>query len=551
MLLSDSERQQFRLEPTPAVVQAARDTIRKHEGAIEELEGHIQGLVDQIRHLRYDQAKHRAKIERCHGLITLARRLPEELLIKIFRHCVDGGWTRAPVVVSHVCSAWRRAAQAPVLWSHIYARCDDPNVLERMRFWLKMARGVELHITVTASRRTPRWQVEHVMAPLKAHSGQWGSLRIETASLQHAGLIMAQCDGIMPVLRTLEFYTEMADVDDAFGVTDLTQLPETFGQNQAPRLRTVTYISNIIPAVPVFPTHITGLTLEVRESPEERPLSAAMIMEVLEPLVELRNLTFTMPLNYEQPYVPEGDPERVVSLPNLTTLTLYGPTDLNGLLTHLHAPSLCNLHLRSLEDAGYRQQPIGPSLTRFLEQSAPPLALLELHDIDLTPETFATVFAALPRLRELRLHESSISDGTLALLNGPRGLCPRLARVDLRWCGLLHGRALVDLVRSRLVVDDLAGTVSDPIVEVGVINCCFVEEGDVLDLARMTVCRIITRGGDDHCRECFLCREVRHADGLGFAGVRDCCSNGRYRTRFRLRHMAELLEREGDFRLVL
>ena len=40
-----------------------------------------------------------------------------------------------------------------------------------------------------------------------------------------------------------------------------------------------------------------------------------------------------------------------------------------------------------------------------------------------------------------------------------------------------------------------------PIEEVGVVNCAFVREEDVLDLARMTVCRIVMRDGDDYCRK--------------------------------------------------
>ncbi|EMD41018.1 hypothetical protein CERSUDRAFT_80667 [Gelatoporia subvermispora B] len=187
---------------------------------------------------------------------------------------------------------------------------------------------------------------------------------------------------------------------------------------------------------------------------------------------------------------------------------------------------------------GYRQQPIGPSLQAFIEGSLPPLELLELHDIDLSPEAFAAVFSALPTLRELRLHESSISDGTLQLLSAPHGLCPRLTRLDLRWCGLMSGRALVELVRSRNIVDLEHGAapsaIADPIAEIGVINCCFVRERDVLDLAGLTVCRVVMRETDDYCRSC------------------DCCGNKRYRTRFRLRHMTNLsLEEAANIRLIV
>ena len=449
MYLSPAERHQFRVEPTPEVIQGAEATIRTHEDQIAALEDRIGGLLVEVRNLRYDQAKHRAAIERCRGLITLARRVPDELLIKVFGHLVADGWTRAPVVVSHVCSAWRRAAHAPTVWSHVYVNCDDANVYERTKFWLRMAEGADLHVTVTASWRIPHWQVKQLMGILIERSPQWRSLKIETDSLRHAELILEQCTRTLPELRTVVIKTNAVDSVDA-GVSDLRILREQFTTEHAPRLARVEYTSPVVPAEPIFPAHITGLAMEIHDSPAHRPLSAASLMDILAPLTCLHTLALTMPLLYDHAFVPSPDPERAVSLPLLTTLTCYGPTDLNELLPHLHTPALRALHLRSLEDLGYRQQPIAPSLLRFLAHAAPPLELLELHDIDLAPDAFAAVFEALDgSLRELRLHESSISDATVRLLHGPRALCPKLARVDLRWCGMLQGRALVDLVRSR------------------------------------------------------------------------------------------------------
>ena len=557
MFLSDSERLQYRLEPTPEVIQSAWNTIAGHESAIGDLEDRIQGLLNQVRDLRYDQAKHRAAIERCKGLVTLARRLPEELLIKIFEHCVEDGWTRAPVVVSHVCSAWRKAAHAPKVWSHVYANGDDPKALERTRFWLERAKGANLHVTVVATWRIPTRPIMELMAILVERSAQWRSLKIETDSLHHADIILAECTKPTPELRSVDIRTAALDAQDSDGVSDLTRLADKFNADFAPRLTSASYVSTIVPAVPIFPTHLTNLVLEVKESPSHRPLSAEAIIGVLERLPELRALSLSMPLMYEHEFVAEVDPDRVVSLPMLDTLTLYGPTDLNEILTRIQAPALRELYLRSLEDLGYRQRPIGPSLARFIEISTPPLRLLELHDIDLDPETFEACFAALPGLRELRLHESSISDATVQLLNGPRGLCPRLTRLDLRWCGHLRGRALVDLVQSRHVVDDLTGPVADPIEEIGVINCCFVTEDDVLDLARMTVCRLVTREVDDYCRKSAQC--VRFDDvemtvtgpGPVIVGTCGCCANQRYRTRLRMQHVSELIHRKAGIRLVL
>ncbi|KAI0822963.1 hypothetical protein BC628DRAFT_1541136 [Trametes gibbosa] len=550
MHLTDEERCQYRLEPTPEVVEAAWATIHSHEAAIGDLEARIQGLLSDLRDLRYDQAKHRAAIERSIGLITLARRLPEELLIRIFTLAVADGWTRAPVVVSHVCAGWRKAALAPQVWTHVYAECDDPLVLERTRFWLGRARGAGLHLTVSASWRVTERQLVELMALLVEKSAQWKSLSVKTDMFYLADLVLSHCHHSTPELREVDIMTAALDLA-ASSISEVALLQSTFAADKSPLLSSVSYISTVVPSTPIFPSHIANLVLEIKESPSHHPLSAESLLILLEHLPQLRTLSLSMPYIYEHDYIPSTDPARTAALPALESLTLYGPTDMNELLPHLHTPALRSLRLRSLEDLGYRQRPIGPSLVRFVRASAPPaLGLLELHDIDLAPDAFEACFAALPALRELRLHECAIGDATVRLLHaGPRGLCPRLTRVDLRWCGHLRGRALVDLVRSRLRQQRCAGEGdgdgdglreaggdwpgADPIEEVGVINCCFVTEEDVLDLARMTVCRLVMRESEDYCRTC------------------GCCDNQRYRTRLRLRHISELIEEGHNMKLVL
>lgn len=505
----------FRSDPTPEVIAHAQSTIRTHEQAIDNIEAHIQALLAEARILRAEQAAHRTHISRCKGVLTLARRLPEELLIKIFEHCVVDGWTRAPIVVSHVCSTWRSAAQAPKVWSHVYIQCDDPVALDRTRFWLNMAQQSKLHITIVASWRTHRTVLTNVVALLSLRADQWRSITVDTDVCWQAERLVAECKAAAPHLREISIRTTVMTIPtlDALGahdfdVSDIVSLPDRFDEARAPLLDTLSYTADVLPAVPVFPAHIQHLTLNVPSSPGGRPLSAMGIVTILENLPALRTLSFSMPTDPEHLFAPELDFSRTASLPHLTSLTLHGPADLNGFLAHLHAPALRILALRSLEDSGYRQDPLGPTLMEFLAASAPPLESLELHDIDLTQECFAACFAALPDLRELRLHESAIADGTIALLcvrEGGQGLCPRLRKLDLRWCGHLHGSALVKLVKSRKAADD---GVVDPMEEVAVINCCFVREEDVLELARHAVCRLVMRDREDYCRKPFNIRAI-------------------------------------------
>ena len=555
----------YRGEPSAEDIFAAKTQIRRHELAISSIHSRIASLLTEVAQLRVEESEHQAAIRTCKGVTTLARLIPDELLAQIFEQCVADGWTLAPVVVSAVCSAWRRAARAPRVWSHVYVNCSAPDAYARTRYWLNMARSAPLDVTLV-SVWNPTWQLEELMDLLVQHAPRWRTLAIESTSLYQVNVVLARIPLArvrMPALKEVSVQTEVhfdETVDD--GATDVVGLAGAFTLHTAPALTTLRYDANVAPRTSIFPAHLQHLTLIANESPLARPLSANDLLTALEGVPQLRSLTLSIPLHYEHPYVLLPDPDRAIVLPLLTTLTMYGPTDLNEFLFHLRAPQVKQLHLRSLEDMGYRQQPIAPSLLWFLERSSPasfaadseadpapappvpsplppanlgavPLELLELHDIDLAPEAFIGIFRALPYLRELRLHESSLSDGTLRALHAaPRGLCPRLARVDFRWCGHLTGRALVALVRSRLpewaradkgglgsggareadaeqavgieVLNPAADAVREaavPFEEVAVINCCFVEEQDVLDLARLTTCRVVLREhDDDYCR---------------------------------------------------
>ena len=96
-------------------------------------------------------------------------------------------------------------------------------------------------------------------------------------------------------------------------------------------------------------------------------------------------------------------------------------------------------------------------IRRFLELS-PCIELLELHDVDLPLEELVRRFAILlPRLEEHRLHDNDILDEELQLLYGPTDLCPDLVRLDVRWCMLLTGPALIQLVWSRIQMNTEMG----------------------------------------------------------------------------------------------
>lgn len=514
----------FRREPTSDEVEEANKGVLFHESAFTSLRHQIRGLQDQIARLQNLQAQHLRSISQHKGVTTLARRIPSELLAKIFGHCVEDGWTRAPIVASHVCSQWREATKAyPRVWSTIYVNMDSADAIGRTRFWLQRAAKAPLNIVLVATWRAYQSYLMNVMDLLIRHADQWNTLSVEMPMLRQIQLVASQCSRAsitFPMLAETRVTTEVHFDDELDGNGDIVDLRSAFDPQRAPNLTTFTFVTNVLPQDINYPLAIRSLDLSLSESPAQRPLSASSLITLLQSFPSLVNLTLSMPLDYEHPYVHEQDPSQMVFFESLDTLTLYGPTNLNLLLQHLCAPSLRELHLRSLEDAGYRQEPLGPSLLTFIHNSenlSNTLECLELHDIDLSPNFFNLCFASLRNLRELRLHESSISDETLASLNADPngGLCPNLTRLDLRWCGHLRGKGLVDLVWSRMfpkapntrsgspLDNDITMALTDldqrefsPISQVTVINCCFVEEQDVFSLASMTSCRVIPLAGD-------------------------------------------------------
>ncbi|KAF8974216.1 hypothetical protein BDZ97DRAFT_1911423 [Flammula alnicola] len=105
-------------------VDVVHQAISQHQDAIVSLDTEIEGFMRTIRQLQYQKQKHLAEIRQCKGMITLAKRLPPEILASIFEECVHDGWTRTPLIVSHVCSSWRMAATIPTVWSHVYVNLD-------------------------------------------------------------------------------------------------------------------------------------------------------------------------------------------------------------------------------------------------------------------------------------------------------------------------------------------------------------------------------------------------------------------------------------------
>ncbi|KAF9058078.1 hypothetical protein BJ165DRAFT_1334564, partial [Panaeolus papilionaceus] len=466
-------------------------------------------------------------IRRYKGRIGLATRLPPEILAHIFEMCVSDGWTRTPLVVSHVCSSWRKAALAPSVWSRLYINFDSREPYQRTQFWLERSQTTMLDVTIELVNDVSR--LSSVIEILVSHSHRWKTVNIRSFFLVHVDTILGAIGtGNLQHLSRVtiaisEEFNNLQGLDAE--ESQLLTLPRAF--HDAPQLKTLLINRNILPTADLIPGSIQDLTLQLTSVgiTTQQPLSA--ILQLLEGLPQLNRLALEVPVAQTQIFLLDVAAQQPIELPNLKALTIAGSNDIFGLLSHISAPELRHLHLRSyLEEM--QPEHNAAHIREFLANSSAPITLLEIRDMTLSSDAYDSVFQHLQDLEELRLHDSDIMDTALNQLHGDEALCPNLKIMDLRWCGRLTGRGLVDLVRGRYP----AGT---NIESVTVLNCAHVKEEDILEIAGMTTCRL------------------RHYGSMDICAPTGCCDNDRYRKRFFQRNYCHpaITERNPHARIVL
>lgn len=476
---------------------AIHRTISHHEQAVMALDSKINAMMGTIRQMEYDKLQHRAHIRRCKGIITLAIRLPSEILASIFEECIKDGWTRTPLTVSHVCSSWRRAASIPSVWSHVYVNLDARDPYQRSRLWLDKSQDALLSISVEIGNDTTH--LPKTLNILVKEMKRWKALSLKSVHSEPVNQFLQLCGRPAPELQAVY----IAHDPEPFDINPSHLMPLSNSFVDAPRFRTLHIERRFLPQPGFIPTTISSLSLRLLGNSEVLAVqSITSLLQLLESLPLLSSFSLETQFD-QQKFAMDADQGQIVSLGQLESMTLTGSDSTFGILSHLKLPALTHLYLRSSLEFTLAEE-TGDWIAVFLERSSPPLSLLEIRDLLIDSACFGRYFQLLPSLQELRLHDVDINDAALQLLNATRGLCPHLTRLDFRWCGRLSGRALVALVQSRLLTSDMNGEPYPTIKSVEVItliNCSYVKEEDIIDLGEMTLCRLILRKQDDYCGE--------------------------------------------------
>ena len=485
-------------------VDAVHQKIVENEHAMESLEREIEEHARTIRQIQYKIQQHQVEIRRYKGMITLAKRLPPEILASIFEECVKSGWTKTPLVVSHVCSSWRKAASIPTVWSRVYVNLDTRDPYNRTRLWLERSQDALLYINLDIGKE--KSQLGHIMTLLASKARRWKEINIKSVMLHPVNQVLQACGLHTPYLTSISVsiaqnFTVVNPTDAGGDNHELVALRTAF--SDAPLLRHLRIERDLLPGPNIIPSSITHLSLSISSWLTNSRQSIASTLRLLEEVPLLESLSIEAPSS--QMFELDVDQGQLVDGPNLKSLILKGSNSLFHLLANFKASNLLSLCLRSFLEQNQADD-TGHWIDIFLERSKPPLCLLEIRDVSLEISVYDRMLPLLPFLRVLRLHDSDIHDSTLLKLAGPEILCPMLQFLDLRWCGRLSGQALVDLVRNRLqehTENDGPFKMAKPLKEVRVINCSFVRENHILELSKLTVCQLIHEGSNDFCCKYF------------------------------------------------
>ncbi|KAJ7148458.1 hypothetical protein C8R43DRAFT_519083 [Mycena crocata] len=182
----------------PSTISAVSDQLARHGAAIEALQAQIRNLQSQVTALNAYRSD-------CRALQAPIRRLPVEILLKIFGfwpEWVGGGannkFAEAPLLApAHVCSWWRTLVfGAPLLWNTIVLH-GQPR-LHLLEWILKRSGGTfPLHVELSGSVHPSAIDL------IASQSMRWIMLDIHNLSSESFSQLWSRTKGKLPNLSSL------------------------------------------------------------------------------------------------------------------------------------------------------------------------------------------------------------------------------------------------------------------------------------------------------------------------------------------------------------
>ncbi|KAF8197826.1 hypothetical protein K438DRAFT_1672658 [Mycena galopus ATCC 62051] len=394
-------RERFNTNYVPSDVEI--DLIRAH---LAPHEAELVRLESLIRDLTVQRDRVKAHIDSHKALISQPRRLPQDVIEQIFlaclptRHNAVMSVTEAPLLLGHICSAWRSITFAmPRLWASLHISVDFAFSEERQAVivdWLM--RSAPLPLAISASCHDYDHYDQAVVNILSAFSPRWYALNISNIPPEDFAL-MAALDA--PLLTDIQITSEYDYAQERFHI-----LTSNFLHGNSRKV-TITFLDlrSLVPTTPFTWDHLTDLTLQHNKAEsfgEVGFLDCEAVYQLLKGCTHLRSLKIPIRLSDQHAH-------QTLLLPSLESLVIFNDIPslevFRYLLDLLVMPLLSRFHLFNHLHLDFDED--RPVVTiEFLERFAarsPVISdlYLDLSDLHTTP--FMRILHPFPCLESLRL----------------------------------------------------------------------------------------------------------------------------------------------------
>ncbi|KAJ7727040.1 hypothetical protein B0H14DRAFT_2544248 [Mycena olivaceomarginata] len=315
-------------------------------------------ILDLERSLSALRSQRQPVFERISAYTYPILTLPNEITTEIFIHFLPNypSWEwppltgpDSPTLLAQICRKWRDIALAtPALWRAISlsdSRIPSEHRVHLCNLWLSRSQCSPLSLELYGYHTIDPLRATELVSALVSHRPRWERLIVNDFSLSHL-LVM---DGPMPLLRTLELYTEGLDIQVSF--------------LEAPLLRTVVIWDAATETVALPWAQLTSLTLSHVSSQYYAPI--------------LRQASNLVHCALEFRERPKAVDLLDVTLPYLHSLTLDGNGSEEYVETFI-VPALCNLQILN----SYLEPEYIPTLAAFVAKSGCKLQNLRITYAD-------------------------------------------------------------------------------------------------------------------------------------------------------------------------
>lgn len=457
---------------------------------LKKIQTNIERLKAELQAAEKDHELLESQINACYSLISLPRRLPDDVLREIFFRCLptDGNAilypNTPPLIFTRICSHWRQVAlTTPVLWSTIHIpvireevdgrlfTTSSPmtpdqvlqRVIERASIisgWLQRSGAAPLCISISAIRddhyrNPPQALFDEYIKSLRPFSMRWKSISLRGTHDSYKSLASV-VEADVPSLESL--FLALAGNEGDIHSHDIQFLWNSNGLLTTSSLRRLS-IRDLSLKLTQLKVQWRRLThLQLGASPDDwtgDTLSLPRLSEISGLLSECIALTSCrLYLNQNSSgYFDQNDGICTMHLPSLQRLTLLEDFNMFPLVEKLETPCLEEIEIFS------NQGQAEITIPTLVAQTNENLRKLVIQAETLSNSSFLECLRLSPNLAILVLKQGRyrpapklrIDDDLFKLLTLQDGqpLCPRLEEFECHFQGAFTFEGFIEFIKRK------------------------------------------------------------------------------------------------------